>query len=223
MGEKVETVADFMLGSKITGDSNYSHEIKKHLLLGRKNMTNLDSMLKSRDITIADKAAYNQSYGFSSIHIWMWELAECQRMDAFELWCWRRLLKSALDSKEIKLVNTKKKINHEYSLEGLMLKLKVQYFGHLLQRANSLGRTLMLGKIEGRRRRGWQRMKWLDSIANSMDMNLTKLQEIVKGREVWLAAVHRVLKRRIRLSNSTTKTHIMSGRHCPCHFSCQTT
>ena len=109
MGEKVETVADFMLGSKITGDSNYSHEIKKHLLLGRKNMTNLDSMLKSRDITIADKAAYNQSYGFSSFHIWMWELAECQRMDAFELWCGRRLLKSALDSKEIKPVNPKKK------------------------------------------------------------------------------------------------------------------
>ena len=103
----VETMADFMLGSKITGDSDYSHEIKRHLLLGRKDMTNLDSMLKSRDITIADKATYNQSYDFSSFHIWMWELAECRTIDAFELWCWRRLLKSALDSK-IKLVNPKR-------------------------------------------------------------------------------------------------------------------
>jgi len=144
-------------GSKITADGGCSHEIKRHLLLGRKVMTNLDSILKSRDITWPTKGRpSSQGYGFSSSHVWMWELdckeSECWRIDAFELWCWRRLLRvpwTARTSNQSIL----KEISPEYSLEGLMLKLKLQYFGHLMQRTDSLEKTLMLGKIKGRRRR----------------------------------------------------------------------
>ena len=130
---------------------------------------------------------------------WTRKNAECQRIDASELWCWRRL-ESPLDCKEIKPV-IPKGINPEYSLEGLMLKLKLQYFGHLMQTANSLEKTLMLGKTEGRRRRGQQRMRWLDGITNPMDINLSKFQEIVKDREAWHTAVHRAAKSRTQFSD----------------------
>ena len=137
---------------------------------------------------------YFANCGFSSSHVWMWELdlkkAECQWIDAFQLWCWRTL-ESPLDCKEIQPAHPKR-ISPEYSLEGLMLKLKFQYFGHLMRRTDLLEKTLMLGKIEGRRRRGRQRMRWLDTITDSVDMNLSKLQEIVEDREAWHTAAHGV-------------------------------
>ena len=165
-GETVETVADFIfLGSKITADSDCSHEIKRCLLLGRKVMTNLDSILKSRDITLPTKVHLVKAMVFPVVmygcESWTVKKAERQRIDAFELWCWRRLLRvpwTARRSNQFIL----KEISPEYSLEGLVLKLKLQYFGHLMRRADSLEKTLMLGKIEGRRRRGQQRMRWLD-------------------------------------------------------------
>ena len=184
-GETVETVADFVfLGFKITADGDYSHEIKRCLLLGRKVMTNLDSILKSRDITLSTKFCLVKTMIFPVVmygcESWTIKKAECWRIEAFELWCWRRLLRvpwTARRSKESIL----KEINPEYSLKGLMLKLELQYFGHLMQRANSLEKTLMLGKTEGYRR-GQQRMKWLDSTTDSTDMNLSKLWEIMKDR-----------------------------------------
>ena len=171
----METVTDFILrGSKITADGDWSHEIKRCLLLGRKAMTKLDSILKTWDITLPTKVHLVKAMVFPVVmygcESWTIKKSECQRIDAFELWCWRRLLRvpwTARRSNQYLL----KEISPEYSLKGLILKLKRQYFGHLMQRTDSFEKTLMLGKIEGRRRRGWQRMRWLDGITNSMDVS----------------------------------------------------
>ena len=178
-GETIETVTDFLfLGSKITADGDCSHEIKRCLCLGRKVMTNLDSIFKSREITLPTKVHLVKAMAFPVVmyesESWTIKKAECQRIDAFELWCWRRLLRvpwTARTSNQSIL----KGISPGCSLEGLMLKLKLQYFGHLMRRADSLEKTLMLGKIYCRRRRGRQRMRWLDGITDSVDMSLSNL------------------------------------------------
>ena len=175
----VELVIDFLfLGSKITADSYYSHEIRRGLLLGRKVMTNLNSVLKSRDITLLTKGHIVKPMVFPVVthgcQSWTVKKAECQRIDAFELWCWRRLPRVPWTARRSNQ-SILREINPKYSLEGLMLKLKLQYFGHLMQTDDSLEKSLMPGKIEGRRRRGCQRMRWLDGITSTKDMNLGKL------------------------------------------------
>ena len=195
-GETVETVADFIfLGSKITADGDCSHEIKRCLLLGRKVMTKLDSILKSRDITLPTEVRLVKAMVFPVVmygcESWTVKKAERWRIDAFDLWCWRRLLRVPWTTRKPNQ-SILKEISPGCSLEGLMLKLKLQYFGHLMGRADSFEKTLMLEKIEGRRGRGWQRMRWLDGITDTVDIGLGGLQDLVMNREARHAAIHGV-------------------------------